>query len=111
MARTHSTASDRHSMTRHASLVALVAATTMAGSVVESQQAVFRARGDLVSVDVSVRNHNLPVPDLTAKDFTLTDNNVKQVIESVSLGAVPIDVTLFIDTSGTTAGDLDGLKA
>jgi VWFA-related protein len=64
-----------------------------------------------VSIDVSVRNGNVPILGLSAGYFRLWDNNTPQTIESVSLGAVPIDATLFIDTSGSTAGQLEVLKA
>jgi VWFA-related protein len=86
-------------------------AAVVAGVAAAPQQATFRARTDSVSVDVSVRHGNVPVPGLHAEDFRLWDKQKPQTVESVSLGAVPIDVTIFIDTSGTTIGDLDHLKA
>jgi VWFA-related protein len=60
----------------------------------------FRSSTELVMVDVSVRDGGRPVPGLTAADFVLTDNGVRQQIESVEATAVPIDVTLVIDVSG-----------
>jgi hypothetical protein len=64
---------------------------------------VFRSRVDAVSVDVSVRWGGKPVGGLTAKDFALLDNGVRQQIEVVDTEAVPLDVSLIIDISGSTA--------
>jgi VWFA-related protein len=52
-------------------------------------------------VDVSVRDGWTQVQGLTAGDFVLLDNGVKQRIESVEATVVPIDLTLVVDTSGT----------
>jgi hypothetical protein len=60
----------------------------------------FRTTTDLVMVDVSVRSGDRTVPNLTAADFVLSDNGVRQKIESVEPTAVPIDVTLVVDLSG-----------
>ena len=60
----------------------------------------FRTTTDVVMVDVSVRQGNRMVTGLTAEDFIVTDNGVRQKIESVETAAVPIDVTLLVDLSG-----------
>ena len=73
-------------------------------------QAVFRARTDLVAISVSVKRGNAPVANLTAADFVLLDNEVGQKIEALTIESVPLDVTLFMDTSGSTAGALDRMK-
>ena len=75
-----------------------------------SDQAVFRARTDLVAISASVKRGNAPVANLTAADFRLTDNGVAQSIDAVTIESVPLDVTLFMDTSGSTAGALDRMK-
>lgn len=82
-----------------------LAALTMAGAVAvlagqEPPQQTFRAGTDVVMVDVSVRDGKLVVTGLTAADFVLTDNGVRQPIESVEATSVPIDVTLVVDVSG-----------
>ena len=82
-----------------------------AGSALTQERPTFRARADLVSVDVSVRNGDLPVLGLAAADFRLFDNGVVQTVEAVETEAVPIDVTLFHDTSPSLAGKIDALKA
>jgi VWFA-related protein len=70
----------------------------------------FTSRISSVSVDVSVKVGARPVANLTAADFRLEDNGVTQTIEAVSIEAVPIDVTLFHDTSPSLAGKIDQLK-
>ena len=73
-------------------------------------QAVFRARTDLVAISASVKRGNATVANLKAADFRVTDNGVPQSIEAVTTESVPLDVTLFMDTSGSTAGALDRMK-
>lgn len=71
---------------------------------------VFRSGVDLVSVDVSVRSGNRVVAGLTAADFRLYDNGVLQQVDAVSIEDVPIDVTIFHDTSVSQGGRIDSLK-
>ncbi|MEP6783697.1 MAG: hypothetical protein ABI983_08505 [Acidobacteriota bacterium] len=63
-----------------------------------------------MAISTSVKRGNAPVANLTAKDFVLADNGVPQSIEAVTIESVPLDVTLFMDTSGSTAGALDRMK-
>ena len=74
-------------------------------------QAIFRARTESVAISASVKRGNAPVANLAASDFKLTDNGVAQSIEAVTIESVPLDVTLFMDTSGSTAGALDRMKS
>jgi hypothetical protein len=90
--------------------VQLVLAVFVYGSVLHADQAVFRARTDLVAISASVKRGNAPVANLAAADFRVTDNGVAQSIDAVTIEAVPLDVTLFMDTSGSTAGALDRMK-
>ena len=60
----------------------------------------FRSGIDVVFVDASVRDGGRVVTGLGAADFVLTDNGVRQDIESVEASAVPLDVTLAVDLSG-----------
>jgi VWFA-related protein len=83
----------------------LLAALSIAGAVAvlagqEPPRQTFRAGTDVVMVDVSVRDGNRVVTGLSAEDFVLTDNGVRQTIESVEATSVPIDVTLVADVSG-----------
>jgi VWFA-related protein len=82
------------------------------------QRPVFRVSADAVAVDVAVTRGRAPVTGLDARDFQLLDNGVAQQIEAISLGAVPIDVTLVLDLGGSTASvwgqfkaDLDRMRA
>jgi len=70
----------------------------------------FRAVTSLVSVDVAVRRGHDPVRGLATKDFALTDNGVPQRLESVSAEALPIDVTLAVDTSSSVISNIDAFK-
>ena len=95
-----------------------IAAALVAGTVVlaqsspqsQPQSPIFHSTTSTVNVGVSVKKANNAVANLKAADFVLTDNGVPQTIEAVSIENVPIDVTLFLDTSGSTAGHLDDMK-
>ena len=71
---------------------------------------VFRSTSTLVAVDVSVRSGNNAVNGLSAADFVLTDNGVAQIVEMVDLTTVPVDVSLIVDVSGSTATRLEQYK-
>jgi Ca-activated chloride channel family protein len=68
------------------------------------QQAVFRSGVDAVRVDVSVMNGLTPVAGLMKDNFEIVDNGVRQTIESVSLDAVPLNLMLLLDLSGSMEG-------
>ena len=95
-------------MTRR--LAAGAAAILAAAIVPVAAQQTFRSTTAVVSVSVSVKRGNAVVANLTAADFALTDNGVAQIVEAVSMESVPVDVTLFLDTSGSTAGKLDEMQ-
>ena len=89
-------------MTAHTRLTTIVAAAGAVSLLAaqEPQRQTFRTGVDVVMVDVSVRDGNRNVTGLNIEDFVLTDNGVRQQIESVEPTAVPIDVTLVVDVSG-----------
>jgi hypothetical protein len=95
---------------RHAIAAGLAVLITPIALVAQNPTPVFRARTDLVSVDVAVTRGRLPVSGLTASDFLLTDNGVRQQIEAISIESIPIDVSLVIDLSGSTASALERFK-
>ena len=64
----------------------------------------FRTGTDVVMVDVTVRDGGRMVTGLRAEDFVVTDNGVRQRIDSVESAAVPIDLTLVVDLSGNPQG-------
>ena len=90
-------------------LAGALAAVT-ATSIRQPQQPTFRTRTDSVSVNVSVKNRNVAVAGLTVDSFRLFDNGVAQTVERVSVEGVPIDLTLFIDTSPSFIGHVEDLK-
>jgi VWFA-related protein len=70
----------------------------------------FRMAVEVVQIPVSVRDGNRPVRDLSAQDFVVTDAGRSQTVEAVSVESLPVDVTLILDTSGSTmsiAGKLE----
>ena len=77
----------------------LMVATAAAG-----QQPTFRLATPSVALDVSVTRDGNPVAGLTAPDFLLADNGVRQTITDVSREQLPVDVTLIADLSGTAEG-------
>ena len=85
----------------------LVAAIVVAVSIAvmrAEQQPTFRASVDVVRIDVSVMNGLSPVAGLKAENFVVTDNGVPQTLDSASLDAVPLNLMLVLDTSGSLAG-------
>jgi VWFA-related protein len=59
-----------------------------------------------VLVDVSVTRGQTPVTGLAAADFSLRDNGTVQLIESVGDAAMPLDVSLVIDATWFTQGQV-----
>lgn len=88
-------------MTRLVAALACAAAVPLAGA----QQATFSSRAVAVRVDVSVSSRGRPVPGLTAADFEVFDNGVRQKIQLVDTDDVPLDLMLALDTSGSVTGD------
>jgi hypothetical protein len=76
--------------------LALCGGVAAAVTIVRAQQPTFRARTDLVSVPVSVMKGRDPVMGLTPADFEITDNGVRQTVDSVASDRIPIDVTLVL---------------
>jgi VWFA-related protein len=71
----------------------------------------FRGGVDAVRVDVLVTDGNRPVGGLTTEDFELRDNGVRQRIDAVDLGGIPLSVMLVLDTSVSVWGQpLEHLK-
>jgi VWFA-related protein len=67
-------------------------------------QITFRSGVDAVQIPVSVRDGNKPVANLTAADFQVQDNGVTQAVQAITVENAPVDVTLIVDTSGSTTG-------
>ena len=67
----------------------------------EPQQPTFRSGSHAVTVDVSVFDGQRAITGLTAADFDVRDNGVRQTVSAVRPNTLPIDVRLLFDTSGS----------
>jgi len=90
----------------------VVMIVVIAGVVTAAQQGApvapqFRTTSDLVTVDVSVRDGNGSLEGLTAADFVLLDNGVRQNVERLDPTSLAVDVSLLVDVSGRTRGFWD----
>jgi VWFA-related protein len=64
----------------------------------------FRAVANVVRVDTLVTERGKPIGKLTADDFELFDDGVRQQVTAASIEDVDIDVVLVLDTSRSVAG-------
>jgi VWFA-related protein len=94
-----------------AALVAVAGWAVAAAPGQEPQRPTFRSVTDLVPVQVSVRSGRSYVPGLTAKDFELYDNGVRQQIDAVTSDAQATDVTLVVDTSGSVTRSIGRFRS
>ena len=78
---------------------------------VQQPRPTFRATADVVPVHVSVRIDRSVVNGLTAADFELHDNGVRQEITAVSADSLAVDVTLVVDTSGSVVRSIGRFKS
>ena len=82
----------------------LLIVLSIAVSGMTAQQPVFRARTELVRIDALVTDDGTPVTGLTAGDFEVLDNGVRQRVTAVdAVEAVQLGVVL--DVSGSMTGD------
>jgi tetratricopeptide (TPR) repeat protein len=91
-------------------LLAVLAASALPAARQVQTGQTFRTTADVVTIDVMVRSNGTPVGGLTAEDFVVLDNGVPQAIEAVELEAVPIDVSIVVDTGNDMAGQIEGLS-
>jgi VWFA-related protein len=82
-----------------AALIGVLGWLTLDG--IASQQPMFKSGVEIVRVDALVERDGKPVPDLTAEDFEVFDNGVRQTIDQVLSAEEPIDVMLTLDTSAS----------
>lgn len=78
----------------------------------DDQEGTIRLRTELVSIDVNVtdRTGARITPPLRAEDFVVYENGVRQTISNFSLTEAPFNVVLLIDTSGSTAENLELIR-
>lgn len=65
----------------------------------------FKAGVEAVRVDVLVTRGGVPVTGLTAADFELVDNDVRQEIDHAAFEEIPLNVVFALDTSLSVAGE------
>ncbi|HXT68653.1 MAG TPA: VWA domain-containing protein [Vicinamibacterales bacterium] len=82
----------------------LTLALALAGTAGLAQRPQFRTGIDVVQLNVAVTDKTKVIADLIAADFEVRDNDVVQEVTNVSREALPIDVTMVIDTSESVAG-------
>jgi VWFA-related protein len=80
---------------------ALALAADAPGARTGAQQPSFSTRVDNVRVDVEVRRDGQVVSGLTAADFEVLDNGVRQQVALVASSAVPVSVVLALDSSAS----------
>ena len=67
----------------------------------------FRSGASAVAVDVAVLHRTRrPMTGLKAADFEVFDNGVRQQVDDVSYGKLPIDITVALDVSYSVTGAL-----
>jgi VWFA-related protein len=96
-------------MTRQWLAAVAIAINAVALDATQESMLTSRAPAAAVQIPVSVRDGARPVAGLAATDFVLTDNEVAQQVEAVTIESVPLDVTLIVDASGGTTGIADKL--
>jgi len=99
---------------RSARIIGALVGSALTVAMISAQQSpdtpVFRVESTGVEVDVSVKRGNRPVTGLTAADFVVIDNGVPHQVERVSVDAMPIDLTLVLDRSGSTVNILSYIQ-
>jgi len=86
-------------MMRRAGAVIAFAAAALAAPAAWQQRPQFRTGVDVVQLNVAVTDKTRVISDLVAADFEVLDNGVRQEVVSISREALPIDVTMALDTS------------
>lgn len=92
-------------MTRARLALAAACAAAIAAPVAATRQATFSSRLEAVRVDVAVTERGRPVPGLTAADFEIFDNGVRQQVALIATEDLPLDLVLALDVSGSVEGE------
>ena len=85
-------------------LVAAILGLVLSAGAAPAGGQTFRTGVDAVAVDVLVTRGRDAVAGLTADDFTLLDNGVRQDVAAVLVEEVPVTLLLVLDTSGSVRG-------
>jgi len=86
-------------------VLALLGVAISLSVVPTAQEPTFRARTNLVRVDVLATRGRQPVTDLTQADFEVRDNGATQSVEFMRFEELPLNVVLVCDTSFSVAGE------
>src|SRR5436190_1001606 len=82
-----------------------------AGSHPSAQTSTFSSKVEAVRVDVLVTDKGRPVRGLSASDFEVFDNGVRQHVDLASFEQIPLNVVLALDMSTSVNGArLDNLR-
>lgn len=84
--------------------------TCLAGAALLHADQTFRSTVAMVTMSVAVRQNDAPVRGLVASDFEVSDNFIAQKVELTPVGAMPLDITLLVDTSGSMDGTLNQMR-
>jgi VWFA-related protein len=71
-----------------------------------ADQQLFRSNVDGVAIPVTVKTGGKFVSGLKASDFEVRDNGVVQKVEALDANAVPLDLSILLDTSTSVDGPL-----
>jgi Ca-activated chloride channel family protein len=85
--------------------VTALAAVLLAAASAQVPPPTFNVEVEAVYVDVFVTEGNRPVTGLTAADFELKDDGVRQRLELVAVESLPLATFLVLDASGSVEGD------
>lgn len=85
----------------------LVSVLTLTQPGVRAEQPTFRSAVELVNLSVTVTGADArPVAGLSADQFEVFEDGVKQHLQFFSPGEMPIDVVILLDTSASMAGSM-----
>lgn len=93
-------------------IIALLLSLPTIASAQDQKEEVLKLDTNLVLIDVAVssKSKSTNAPVLRPEDFIITEDGVRQKIESFSTTDVPLNIALLIDTSGSTKGDIDLIR-
>ncbi len=86
------------------SLISLCLVVVLAPFEASATRQTFTSRIEAVRVDVLVTEDGQPVQGLTADDFEVLDNGVRQRVDLASFEQIPLNVVLALDMSASLQG-------
>lgn len=97
-------------MRRAACVAGAVLIVALARGSIGAQQTLFRAGTDSVTVVAAISQEHRPVTGLSAADLVLLDNGVPQDVAVLSVGGVPLDLTVLLETTSVSTSRLETLN-